>query len=65
MRDFITKSQLFKRLSRLHQCEEGMKTIEVVALLAVAAMILAVILRFWYIIQNWFVENYFDATDDW
>ena len=52
-------------LRRLHTDERGLKTIEAVALLALAAIALIAIKTFWYKIQNWFVYNAAEADEGW
>jgi len=50
---------------RLHQDEQGLKVLEIVALLAVAAIILAVIRFFWFRIVNWFFIEAGSTSDNW
>jgi ABC-type transport system involved in Fe-S cluster assembly fused permease/ATPase subunit len=51
--------------ARLHRDERGLKTLEVVAILAVAMIVLLVIKLFWYKIQNWFVWHAAEANENW
>lgn len=52
-------------LKKLHKDEAGLKTLETVAILAIAAIILAVIKIFWGKIYSWFDNSQKDTTKDW
>lgn len=49
----------------IHRDEQGLNTLQVVAILAVAAIVLAVIKLFWADIFNWFVKNAGDTSTGW
>lgn len=53
------------KLQKLHRDERGLTVLEVVALLAVAAIILSVIKIFWNRIYKWFDEEGKTITTDW
>lgn len=53
------------RLARLHGDESGLKTLEVVAILAVAAICLGVVKLFWFSIKNFLVSNLAGAERGW
>ncbi len=57
--------RLLHWLRRAHADERGLKTIEAVALLALAAIALVLIQKFWFKIQNWFVDNAAEADEGW
>ncbi len=48
-----------------HRKEEGMTTLQKVAILAVAAIVLSVLKIFWADIFNWFVANAGQTSDGW
>jgi Flp pilus assembly pilin Flp len=52
-------------LKKLHKDEAGLKTLETVAILAIAAIILAVIKFFWNDIKKWFDQKTSSTTKDW
>ena len=52
-------------LKKIHKDEKGMETLQVVAILAVAAIILSVIGFFWADIKTWYKTNYSEATTQW
>jgi Flp pilus assembly pilin Flp len=53
-------------LKKLHKDEAGLKTLETVAILAIACIILAVIKYFWNDIKEWFDKKASVVTkDDW
>lgn len=54
-----------ERVHRLHQDERGLKTLEVVAILAIACIILSVIRFFWFRVQNWFVSSAAETDEGW
>lgn len=56
---------MFRALKRLHNDEKGLKTLETVAILAVAAIILAVIKLFWNDIKGWFDSETKETTKGW
>lgn len=60
---------MMKRFRRwagaLHRDERGLTKLEVVAILAIAAIALTVIRLFWFQIVNWFVDNAADTSDGW
>lgn len=56
---------MFRTLSRLHRDERGIKTLEAVALLAIAAIALVAIRAFWNKIAAWYKSSTQGATDDW
>lgn len=45
---------MIKSIKRLHDDERGISTLETVALLAIAAIVLAVIKFFWSDLKKWF-----------
>lgn len=49
----------------LHRDEHGLKVLEVVAILAVAAIALTVIRFFWFRVVNWFVVEAADTSEGW
>lgn len=56
---------MLKSLKKIHKDESGLETLQVVAILAVAAIILAVIKFFWKDIKTWFDGETKDTTKDW
>lgn len=56
---------MVSRLKKLHADEGGLQTLEVVAILAVAAIVLAVIKTFWTSIKNWFTSSNESMQSDW
>jgi len=52
-------------LKRLHEDEEGLTTLEVVMIVAVAAIILALIKVFWGSIKTWFGMSTQNVTNGW
>jgi len=56
---------MLKSLKKLHKDEKGMETLQVVAILAVSAIILSVIAYFWKDIKAWYKGNAKEATDQW
>lgn len=52
-------------IRKLHCDERGLKTLEVVAICAVAMIVLLVIKLFWFKIQNWFVWHAADVDEGW
>jgi Flp pilus assembly pilin Flp len=52
-------------LKKLHEDEEGLTTLEVVMIVAVAAIILALIKVFWGSIKTWFGQSTQNTTQGW
>ena len=52
-------------LKKIHKDEKGMETLQVVAILAVSAIILSVIGVFWKEIKEWYKKNLEGAKKDW
>lgn len=52
-------------LKKLHRDEEGLETLQVVMIVAIAAIILALLKIFWADIKKWFGDSTKDTTKDW
>jgi hypothetical protein len=52
-------------LKRIHQDEDGLETLQVVMIVAIAAIILALLKIFWGDIKKWFSDSTKDTTKDW
>lgn len=44
---------MFKTMRRIHEDERGLETLQVVMIIAIAAVILAIIKTFWPQIRDW------------
>ncbi|HZV06358.1 MAG TPA: hypothetical protein VE999_14860 [Gemmataceae bacterium] len=55
---------MFKSLRRIHEDERGLETLQVVMIIAVAALILALVKAFWPNIKQWFT-NLVNAITGW
>jgi len=56
---------MLNSLKKSHRDARGLETLQVVAILAVAAIILAVIRVFWNDIKKWFDSETSGTTTDW
>jgi len=56
---------MLRSLKRIHKDEQGLETLQVVAILAVAAIVLAVLKIFWNDIKGWFDKETKETTKDW
>lgn len=45
---------MFKSLRRIHEDERGLETLQVVMIIAIAALILALIKAYWPQVRTWF-----------
>jgi hypothetical protein len=52
-------------LKKLHNDEEGLEALQVVIILAIAAIIIALVKIFWGTIKSWFQDSTKDTTKDW
>jgi hypothetical protein len=56
---------MLRWIKKIHNDEKGLKTLEVVAICAVAMIVLMVIKLFWFKIQNWFVVSAAEVDEGW
>lgn len=54
---------MIERMRRLHADERGMEVLQVVALLAISAIVLTVLKFAWYDIKRWFKESVNNVLD--
>lgn len=55
---------MFKMIRRIHEDEEGLETLQVVMIIAIAALILGLLKLFWPSIKQWF-SNLVNAIINW
>lgn len=55
---------MFKSLRRIHEDERGLETLQVVMIIAIAALILALIKAYWPLVRVWF-EKLINAILGW
>jgi hypothetical protein len=53
----VIRERLARALVRFHRDERGMETLQVVMIVAIAAIITAFLQRFWPSVKHWFRES--------
>ncbi len=63
--EWMMKTKIRANLRKFHEDETGIEAIQVVMILAIAAVALIVIKSQWENIKSWFNDNTDDATSGW
>jgi|688.fasta_scaffold14056_1 Flp pilus assembly pilin Flp len=63
--DRLMKTRVKQAIYRFHKNEDGIEAIQVVMILAIAAVALIVVRTQWSSIKGWFNEQVSDSVDGW